>query len=137
MKTFTTLLLCSIFTGVGAPTAAFAASPDMPIKAQVEKTNAILTVVEGDVCKYKASNERKSALCAKTSDFKGKKMQVWAAFAESVKEATLAPLREKGGSSLEGTLQCKRIRMGTLPDIPQFNDVVLADGCTITALTNK
>lgn len=126
-----------IFAGVTAPTAAWAASPALPINAQVEKTNAVLTIAEGDVCKYKAENEKKNALCAKTSDFKGKKMQVWAAFAESVTETTLAPLREKGGSSLEGTLQCKRIRMGTLPDIPQFNDVVLADGCTIKSLRNK
>ena len=136
MKTPTSLLLCLIIAGVAAPTVAAAADPAMRINVQAEKTNAILNIDEGDVCDVNEDKKR-NGVCAQTNDFRGKKIQVIASFADSVTEAMLAPLKLKGGSSIVGTLQCKRIRMGKLPDIPQLDAMVLADGCTLKALKNK
>lgn len=129
MKLPIAALLSLLFSG-----AALAAQPQLRVNAQVDKANAVLSVDEGDVCSVNIDKERKG-LCAKSDEFKGKKLQVWAAFADSVTEDTLAPLRAKSG--LFGTIQCKRVRMGTLPDIPGMPPLVIAEECTIKALKSK
>lgn len=131
MKLPITALLSLLVAG-----AALAAQPQLRINAQADKANAVLNVTEGDVCSVNFDKERKG-LCAKSNDFQGKKLQVWAAFADSVTEAALAPLRAKGGESIIGAVQCKRVRMGTLPDIPGMPPLVIAEECTIKSLRNK
>lgn len=113
---------------------ALAAQPPLRINALVDKANAVVNVDEGDVCSVNIDKERKG-LCAKTSDFQGKKLQVMAAFSDSVTDTVLAPLRSESG--LSGAVQCKRVRMGTLPDIPGMPPLVIAEECTIKALRKK
>lgn len=136
MKTNRRILQFILAGTIATSAAAESTVPELRMNAEVNKTNAVLIIDEGDVCTIRIG-KKSEGMCAKTSDFKGKKLQVMAGFAASVTEAELVPLRVKGGSSIVGTLECKRIRMGTLPDIPQLNQIVLADGCTIKALKNK
>jgi hypothetical protein len=116
--------------------AALAAPPELRINAQVDKANAVLSLDDGDVCDINLDKKREG-ICGTTTEFKGKKQQVWAGFSDSVTKAMIAPLRAKGGESIVGTVQCKRVRMGTLPDIPEMPAMVIAEECTIKSLKNK
>lgn len=126
------LILSLAIAAVALPAMATRALPQFRVNALSEKSNAIISIDQGALSAFGGSRDPNGIL-ATTKDFKGSPLKAYVIFADSVAEDTILELAGFQGK-IAGTLQCKRIRMGNSPDLPQVKTAVLAEDCVIKQL---
>lgn len=116
------LLNCLLFVTMSASGASPRAVPDIKMSSKQEKIDAVLTIDKG----------------AATRLVNQQSLDDWLAyvvFADSVAEDEIMKLANFQGR-IHGTLQCKRIRLGTSPMFPDIKLGVFAEQCTIRSLAH-
>ena len=126
------IILSLAIAAVALPAMATRALPPFRVNALAEKTNAVIAIDQGALSQFAGSGSPNGIL-ATTRDFKGGPLKAYVIFADSVAEDTILDLAGFQGK-IAGTLECKRIRMGTSPDLPQVKTAVLAENCVIKQL---
>lgn len=126
------LILSFVIAAVAIPAMATRALPQFRVNALAEKTDAVISIDQGALSAFAGSRDPNGIL-ATTKDFKGAALKAYVIFADSVAEDAIVDLASFQGK-IAGTLQCKRIRMGSSPDFPQVKTAVLAENCVIKQL---
>lgn len=132
MKNTVSLLLGLAIASLAVPALATRALPQFRVNALEEKKDAVLKIDAGALAAIGGGRDI-NGIQADTSDFKGQKLRAYVIFADSVPTDNIDDLSAFQGK-IAGTLQCKRIRMGSSPELPGVKTAVLAENCTIKAL---
>lgn len=128
------VLACLLAISSTAAVASPRAVPPFEAHAKMEKKNAVLNFKEGAPAAL-LSEKGFDSIQATTADFPGGRVPAFLIMDESVSEAKLTELAARDGF-LEGSVQCKRIRLGSSPQFPLFKSAVLGEQCTIKALND-
>lgn len=126
------ILLASLMATLALPVLATRAVPDFRVNAVEERKNATLNFTQGGGATLGKSKEL-NGLMATTSDFKNTPTDAFIVFADSVPQEKIEELMDKHGR-LSGSVQCKRIRLGSSPEMPGIKIAVLAQDCTINKI---
>jgi hypothetical protein len=126
------VLICLIAISSAASAASSRVVPSFEMHAKMEKKNAVLDFKEGAVAAL-LSEKGFDSIQATTADFPGGRVPAFLVMADTVSEEKLRALAVRDGF-LEGSVHCKRIRLGSSPQFPLFKSAVLGEQCTIKAL---
>ena len=127
-------LICTLCLLSSAHAAPSRIVPEFDVHAKVERKNAQLNFDKGAAAAT-VTPEAFDSIVGVTDDFSGGRVPAYIVFDDSVPEDKLMALASFQGR-LKGSVQCKRIRLGTSPLFPHLKSAVLAEECFIKSINH-
>jgi hypothetical protein len=104
------------------------------LQVEQEKKDAVLNIDRAAAAGL-SDDSTLDGLVGVTGDFNGSELPAYVVFDASVPEEKMAALANFQGR-IKGSVQCKRIRLGSSPAFPHVKTGVLAEQCTIKSLNH-
>jgi len=110
----------------------FPATKGLRVDALMEKRDAVMHIDHALLSAF-VDDHTFDGLMGRTRDFRGQEMPAFVIFDKSVPETKLMALSNFHGK-IQGSVECKRIRVGSSPDRPDIKIAALGEECKVVAI---